>query len=87
MVDPLRGQDAVKTSVGQLAHCPEDLELFMQAYLDSEPWRADPVVLNMPWKNGYDNDRKPERPCFATAYGSEAVSLPHRWRLANQLRP
>jgi amidase len=37
VVDTLQGQEAVKTSAGPLAHAPEDLDLFMKAYLGSEP--------------------------------------------------
>jgi Asp-tRNA(Asn)/Glu-tRNA(Gln) amidotransferase A subunit family amidase len=71
VVDTLQGQEAVKTSAGPFAHCPEDLDLFMKAYSAAEPWKSDPVVVDMPWR--HNHNQYPERLCFAIAYGSEAV--------------
>jgi hypothetical protein len=74
VVDTLQGQEAVKTSVGPITHSPEDLDLFMQAYMASEPWRSDPAVLNMPWRK-HDDYQKDQPLCFAIAFGSEQVSF------------
>lgn len=43
-------QDAVNCSLGPFARCAEDLELFMKVELFSEPWKNDPTLVRIPWK-------------------------------------
>jgi hypothetical protein len=71
VADPLAGQEAVKSTPGPMAHSPEDLDLVMKTYLDSEPWRLDPAVLKMPWTSSMGSKQKF---CFVIAYGDELVS-------------
>ena len=70
VVDPLEGQEAVRSTPGPMAHSPEDLELVMKAYLHSEPWRVDPAVHRLPWVSFQEPT---QRFCFAIAYGDELV--------------
>lgn len=42
--------DMVLCSVGPMANTPEDLELYMKTFLDSEPWLRDNYVIRLPWR-------------------------------------
>lgn len=35
--------------VGPMAHCVEDMELFMSAALYNSPWRREPAIIPKPW--------------------------------------
>jgi hypothetical protein len=72
VADPLKGQEAVRSTPGPMAHSPEDLELLMKAYLYSEPWRADPAVHKLPW-TPIPIQETERRFCFAITYGDELV--------------
>lgn len=75
VADPLEGQEAVRSTAGPFAHCPEDLDLVMKVYMASEPWRTDPAILRMPWANTVTTSDPERKYCFAIAYGDELVSL------------
>lgn len=71
VADPLKGQEAVRSTPGPMAHSPEDLELVMKTYLHSQPWRTDPAVHRLPWISAQEPN---QTFCFAIAYGDELVS-------------
>lgn len=35
--------------VGPMAHCVEDMELFMSAALRNSPWKREPAIIPIPW--------------------------------------
>jgi len=57
-----------------MGHSPEDLDLFMSAYMAAKPWNMDPSVLHMPWRSAI-RDISETRFCFAVSYGDEEVRL------------
>ncbi|KAJ9089105.1 hypothetical protein DSO57_1016203 [Entomophthora muscae] len=40
----------VKASIGPMANCVEDLELFMRSLLDKECWKFDPSRIPLPYR-------------------------------------
>ena len=72
VADPLKGQEAVRSTPGPMAHSPEDIELVMKTYMLWEPWRSDPAVLKLPW---IPFAQPNQQYCFAIAYGDELVSV------------
>lgn len=44
-------QEAVVPVLGPLARSAEDLDLFMKAVLDREPWKTDSLILPIPWRD------------------------------------
>lgn len=44
-------QEAVYPVMGPLARSADDIDLFMKAALDSEPWRVDPLIAPLPWRD------------------------------------
>lgn len=71
VADPMEGQEAVRSTAGPMAHSPDDIDLVMKVYMLSEPWRYDPVVLNLPWNMAPHAAQK--KFCFAVTYGDELV--------------
>jgi amidase len=66
------GMESRRTTPGPLAHCPDDIDLFMSSYMAVQPWKLDPDVLPIPWRS--QHDVMPAGPlCFAVAYGDEEV--------------
>ncbi|KAJ9061065.1 hypothetical protein DSO57_1024298 [Entomophthora muscae] len=45
-----QGQEMVKASIGPMANCVEDLELFMRSLLDKECWKFDPSRIPVPYR-------------------------------------
>lgn len=43
-------QEAVYAVMGPLARSADDLDLFMKSILDMEPWRTDPLIVPIPWR-------------------------------------
>jgi amidase len=67
---PFAGLETRRSTAGPMGHTPEDIDLYMSAYLAQNPWEMDPDVLSMPWtKQGLDTGTL----CFAIAYGDEEV--------------
>lgn len=46
-----QGQEVVYPVLGPLARSADDIDLFMKALLDKEPWTIDPLVLPIPWRD------------------------------------
>ncbi|ODV60304.1 putative amidase [Ascoidea rubescens DSM 1968] len=44
------GQESVMGVVGPIAKTAEDLDLYMSAYFDQEPWEVDSLLVPLPWK-------------------------------------
>ncbi|OWB56005.1 catalytic activity protein [[Candida] boidinii] len=44
------GQESVRSVIGPLAQHIEDIELFMESYIGSNPWKYDATLLHTPWK-------------------------------------
>ncbi|KAF4550604.1 Amidase-like protein 9 [Elsinoe fawcettii] len=44
------GQESVRGVVGPLSNSIEDLNLFMRVILDQHPWRDDPILMPVPWR-------------------------------------
>lgn len=70
--DVYEGQEALPSTVGLLAHSPEDMAMLCAAHLAAEPWKLDPHVLPLPWK-GISQVLPREKLCFAVAWGDELV--------------
>lgn len=51
-------QETTVAVLGPLARNAEDINLFMKATLDREPWKEDPDVLPIPWRAVDDVDPK-----------------------------
>ena len=71
--DVYEGQEALPSTVGLLAHSPEDMAMLCAAHLAAEPWKLDPHVLPLPWKD-VSQVLPHEKLCFAIAWGDELVS-------------
>lgn len=52
------GMENIIGVCGPLATCVEDLRLFCQVVLDSEPWHYEPSLIEMPWKAHIDTPKK-----------------------------
>lgn len=46
-----RGQESILGCVGPLGHCVADLIHFQKAVLDQEPWRAEPALMPLAWRD------------------------------------
>jgi amidase len=57
---------------GPMAHCAEDLELFMRAVVERQSWMHDPKLLPIPWRAV----ELPQRMCFAMSFGDSTLQ-PH----------
>ncbi|KAK4244361.1 amidase signature domain-containing protein [Corynascus novoguineensis] len=44
------GHETIESVIGPMGRCVADLRLLLQAILGAEPWRADPKVLRLPWR-------------------------------------
>lgn len=44
-------EEVVYPVLGPLARSADDIDLFMKALLDKEPWNIDPLVLPIPWRD------------------------------------
>jgi amidase len=45
------GQESIRCVIGPLAGtCVEDLDLFMSAVLDQEPWEIETSLVPLPWR-------------------------------------
>lgn len=68
------GLESRRSTAGPLAHTPEDIALFMSAYMAQKPWEMDQDVLPIPWRA--ESEVMPSGPlCFAIAWGDEDVGL------------
>jgi len=47
----LGSPSAILPCIGPEGHSVRDMELWMKAVIDSEPWELDTGVLNVPWRN------------------------------------
>lgn len=71
--DVYEGQEALPSTVGLLAHSPEDMAMLCAAHLAADPWKLDPHVLPLPWKE-ISQVLPREQLCFAIAWGDELVN-------------
>ncbi|CAF2517053.1 unnamed protein product [Rotaria sp. Silwood2] len=46
----LDGQESIPSVCGPIAHCAGDLVYFMQAILEQKPWKYDPKLIDIPWR-------------------------------------
>jgi Asp-tRNA(Asn)/Glu-tRNA(Gln) amidotransferase A subunit family amidase len=67
------GLETRRSTAGPLAHSPEDIELFMAAYMAQKPWDVDQDVLPIPWRKA-EEVMPLGQLCFAVAWGDEEVS-------------
>lgn len=44
------GHESVPSTCGPMAHHVGDLIYFMQAFLQLEPWKYDPKLIEIPWR-------------------------------------
>jgi amidase len=51
------GMQNIIGSVGPMARCVEDLDLFCRAALAKKPWNHEPSLITMPWKMGYESPK------------------------------
>lgn len=49
-LSPTRGQEMVKASVGPMANCVDDLDLFMRSLLGKDCWALDPSRIPVPYR-------------------------------------
>lgn len=47
---PGAGQESVRCVMSPLANSAEDLDLFQQAVIDSEPWEEETSLVPLPWR-------------------------------------
>ena len=67
------GLETRRSTAGPLAQSPEDIELFMSAYMAQKPWEMDQDVLPIPWRKA-EEVMPAGKLCFAIAWGDEEVS-------------
>lgn len=46
-----KGRESILSSMGPLCHTREDINLWMKAMLSMSPWRREPSLLPMPWRD------------------------------------
>ena len=46
----VEGRETIFPVCGPIGHCVDDLVYFMRAFLQQEPWKYDPYVIEMPWR-------------------------------------
>ena len=46
----MEGSTLIKSVVGPMGHSPADLSLLFKALLSAEPWKSDPDVIELPWR-------------------------------------
>lgn len=46
----MEGSTIIKSVVGPMGHSPSDLCLLFKALLSAEPWKCDPEVIELPWR-------------------------------------
>lgn len=50
------GHETMESVIGPMGRTIQDLQFFLKILLQSEPWKADPKVLRLPWRDGETED-------------------------------
>ncbi|KAJ5590890.1 acetamidase [Penicillium hetheringtonii] len=79
MANSMEGQETVHSVVGPMAHSAADLKLFLTSVLREEPWKYDPKVVPLPWRESEEDDIKSKLSGGLTLgyYSCDGVVLPH----------
>ncbi|KAJ5211857.1 acetamidase [Penicillium cinerascens] len=80
MANSMEGQETVHSVVGPIAHSAEDLKLFLTSVLAEEPWKYDPKVVPIPWRQAEEDAVKSKLHSGGLTLGyfsCDGVVLPH----------
>lgn len=79
MANSMEGQETVHSVVGPMAHSAADLRLFLTSVLGEEPWKYDPKVVPLPWRQSEEDATKSKISSGLTLgyYSCDGVVLPH----------
>lgn len=80
MANSMEGQETVHSVVGPIAHSAEDLKLFLTSVLAEEPWKYDPKVVPIPWRQAEEDAVKSKLHSGGLTlgyYSCDGVVLPH----------
>ena len=56
MANSMDGQNTVLSSVGPISHSVPSLRLMVKALLSRQPWLQDPLVHEIPWRDGQERN-------------------------------
>lgn len=70
------GADPIPTVIGPMSSSLEGIELFMKVVLDAEPWKVEPALIPMPWRDANVWKEGRERLRIGVLWHDEVV-LPH----------
>jgi len=70
------GADTIPTVLGPMSPTLEGIEMFMSAVLSAEPWKEEPALIPLPWRN-VQLQPCAERPLRIGIMWDDGVVLPH----------
>lgn len=76
MANSMDGQNSVLSVVGPISHSVRSLQLLVKSLLSQEPWLHDPLVHEIPWREGKATLPDKEKLAFGILRHDGAVT-PH----------
>ncbi|CAF3345770.1 unnamed protein product [Rotaria socialis] len=76
------GNESIPSICGPMAHSVGDLAYFMQAFLQQEPWKYDPKLIDIPWRETRYLEGKTGKKVFGVMavggiFGFDGIVMPH----------